>query len=842
MSKYRKSAKELVDIAPPRPGGGQGGGGRGRLFAQEDIVLDHPRKDLWKWIFHHVGAFKKPIFVSLIFVSVSTILSSFLPYITRNIIDYGVIQKNYEYIFNSILVYLSLMVVTVITNYIGLYQLAKVSQQIVLSIRNEIFLHLQKCSMSYFDKRHSGEIVSISTNDVDQLNQLVGGQIVTIVSAIISIIFVLIFMYLINPFLGTLSLVVIPVYLIIVRSLRAIAGGAFRDTRKSIAAVTTSIQENIAGAKVIQSYGQEDKEKKEFDEKNFENYAARLRIRQIMALFMPLIGLISSLITIYVIMGGVLVNIGVINIPGVVVTVGDLSAFIMYLGSFFRPFMSLMQIQQIQLAALASSDRIYGLLEEKVEIPDPEKPEYFGEIVTGKLHFQNVSFGYILEDLLSDEEDFIVEIPEKEMKTIIKGIKKYPEPYKTFISQNLQNMPTKIRKPLLKSFLITRTEDIPTKIDSLLAKFHYAVTDTDQALNHPEYKTSFHSVKTHIAKIPDQINKVNKDILSKQTPESLLKMASGLENQIRKQTAFKQSSSGMETNGGSMTGSGRRKSQNPALRMIQMMTKIDIPQDIFKQFPQNVKEAIKEERKFIAHKENIGYVLENVDLKVPAGTTLAIVGETGAGKTTMIKLISRFYDIDEDGKIFLDNIEIRNVRKNDLRNLIGLVPQEAFLFNGTIKENLLYAVDEPTPALEEKMLDISKFLGLHNFIEALPEKYDTQLIENGSNVSIGQRQLIAFARALIIDPKILVLDEATSSVDPYTESLMQDALNKARKGRTTIIIAHRLSTIKNADHIIVLDKEKKGIIEQGKHENLLKLNGKYKHLLDMQHRDIPVEF
>ena len=213
------------------------------------------------------------------------------------------------------------------------------------------------------------------------------------------------------------------------------------------------------------------------------------------------------------------------------------------------------------------------------------------------------------------------------------------------------------------------------------------------------------------------------------------------------------------------------------------------------------------------------------------------MGETGAGKTTLIKLVARFYDTN-NGNILIDGIDIKNVRKKDLRDLIGIVPQDAFLFTGSIKDNLLYAFENPTKAEEEKMIEVSKFLGLHNFIETLHKKYDTKLKENASNISIGQRQLIAFARALITDPKILILDEATSSVDPYTETLIQDALNKAREGRTTIIIAHRLSTIKNANLILVLDSKKKGIVEQGKHESLLALNGKYKRLLDMQHREI----
>jgi ABC-type multidrug transport system fused ATPase/permease subunit len=271
--------------------------------------------------------------------------------------------------------------------------------------------------------------------------------------------------------------------------------------------------------------------------------------------------------------------------------------------------------------------------------------------------------------------------------------------------------------------------------------------------------------------------------------------------------------------------------------MVIILAKIKIPNDVYDQIPKIVTNAIDEQKKILQHEQSTGYVLKDVSLEFPTGKTTAIVGETGAGKTTIVKLISRFYDIN-DGEIRLDGINIREISKIQLRNLIGLVPQDAFLFSGSIKENLLYAFDEISPEIEKKMYEISKFLGLHNFIEALYEKYDTKLKENASNISIGQRQLIAFARALITDPKILILDEATSSVDPYTETLIQDALDKARMGRTTIIIAHRLSTIKNADKIIVLSADKKGVIEQGTHDSLIKLDGKYKRLLDMQRRDI----
>ena len=287
--------------------------------------------------------------------------------------------------------------------------------------------------------------------------------------------------------------------------------------------------------------------------------------------------------------------------------------------------------------------------------------------------------------------------------------------------------------------------------------------------------------------------------------------------------------------GGGMMGGGMP--QMSPTSMITMLARMPISPEIYDKFPNIVKEAIVEQKRIIQHEESTGYILKDLDLKISAGITIAIVGETGAGKTTLIKLIGRFYDIN-NGKILVDDIDIRDVRKKDLRDNIGLVPQDAFLFTGTIRENLLYAFESPTPEDEQRMFEVSKLLGLHNFVETLHKKYETKLKENGSNISIGQRQLIAFARALITNPKILILDEATSSVDPYTETLIQDALNKARKGRTTVIIAHRLSTIRNADMIVVLGEDRKGIIEQGDHETLIALNGKYKRLLEMQHREV----
>ena len=399
------------------------------------------------------------------------------------------------------------------------------------------------------------------------------------------------------------------------------------------------------------------------------------------------------------------------------------------------------------------------------------------------------------------------------------------------------HIPDNIRHKLMINLMRSEPSEIQRKIDEILGEFKYAVPNTEFANNHPDYKISFEP-KT----IESQDGKETKGIpsfsLEKMIPpESITMMVKFLERSLRSNPSLQQSG-GMGGEGGSMMSS-RMSGMSPK-SMIEMLASISIPTEIYDDIPKIVKDAIKEQKILLQHKQSTGYVLQNLSLNVPKGTTLAIVGETGAGKTTLIKLIARFYDINS-GKILIDGIDNREVRKKDLRDLIGLVPQDAFLFTGTIKENLLYAFENPTPEDEARMIEVSKFLGLHNFIDTLHKKYDTKLKENASNISIGQRQLIAFARALITDPKILILDEATSSVDPYTESLIQDALNKARKGRTTIIIAHRLSTIKNADLIVVLSGDKKGIIEEGNHESLLSLNGKYKRLLEMQHRDVEVD-
>lgn len=225
-------------------------------------------------------------------------------------------------------------------------------------------------------------------------------------------------------------------------------------------------------------------------------------------------------------------------------------------------------------------------------------------------------------------------------------------------------------------------------------------------------------------------------------------------------------------------------------------------------------------------------VLYNISFQVKPGKTLALVGPTGAGKSTIIKLLSRFYE-PQSGTIKVDSDNIRKVRQKALRKQMGIVLQETFLFSDSVKENIRYGKLDAT---EEEIINAAKKVGAHEFITSLPNGYDTHVGEMGANLSVGQKQLIAFARALLRNPPIIILDEATSSIDPYTELIIKKSLSKMLRKRTSIVIAHRLSTVRRADEILVIDKGR--IVEKGNHYELIK-NGKfYRHLYEMQFKDI----
>ena len=225
-------------------------------------------------------------------------------------------------------------------------------------------------------------------------------------------------------------------------------------------------------------------------------------------------------------------------------------------------------------------------------------------------------------------------------------------------------------------------------------------------------------------------------------------------------------------------------------------------------------------------------VLRGLNLHIKAGQTVAIVGPTGAGKSTIAGLLSRFYDVQE-GAVLIDGYNVKDVTQTSLRRQIGVVPQDPFLFTGTIRENIRYGRLDATDEEVERAADA---VGAHDLIMQLPQGYDTVIRERGRNLSVGQRQLISFARALLADPRILILDEATANIDTFTEMIVQQGLKKLLSGRTAVVIAHRLSTIKNSDNIVVLQAGR--IVEQGTHNELLQREGEYASLYAMGFRHV----
>jgi ABC-type multidrug transport system fused ATPase/permease subunit len=240
------------------------------------------------------------------------------------------------------------------------------------------------------------------------------------------------------------------------------------------------------------------------------------------------------------------------------------------------------------------------------------------------------------------------------------------------------------------------------------------------------------------------------------------------------------------------------------------------------------KGQVKLEHVSFRYRPELPEVLHDICLNIDAGQSVALVGQTGAGKTSVSNLIARFYDVSE-GAIYIDNIDVRSVSQRSLHRLIGLVPQDSFLFSGSIADNIRFGRPE---ASREEVEEAARRANAHDFILAKPEGYETRVLEGAANLSVGQRQLVCIARAILTEPRVLILDEATSNVDSLTESLIQDALRKLLKGRTAVVIAHRLSTIRNADMICVVQDGQ--IVERGSHEELLDHGSVYTALYNRQ--------
>ncbi len=496
------------------------------------------------------------------------------------------------------------------------YQVGSIGQGVLASIRARIFDRLQHLPLRYFDKRPVGDLMSRVLNDVDTLNQLFSQGIAQLLGSLFSLVGILIAMFFLNWNLALASSLIIPIMLLTTAFFARRARRAFRVTRQTVGDVTANLQEDIVGVREAQAFNRTEENIERFRERNAANRAANVQAVAITSAFAPAIDILSTLSIALVIGYG-----GYLTLSGSL-TVGILTAFILYVQQFFRPIQLISQLYTQLQSALAGAERIYNILDEEPEPPDPPDAEDLGA-TQGRISFEDVTFAY--------------------------------EP------------------------------------------------------GHP--------------------------------------------------------------------------------------------------------------------------VLRDVSFEIEPGQTVALVGPTGAGKTTIASLIPRFYDATE-GSVKIDGRGVRELSRKALRSGIGIVLQEPFLFSGAIAENIGYGKDDPS--LEE-IERAARTVRAHSFISALPDGYDTVLGEGGGSLSQGQRQLLSFARAILTDPRVLILDEATSNIDTRTEALIQEALGTLLEGRTSVVIAHRLSTIRNADLILVVRDGR--IVERGDHAKLLKRDGLYADLYRRQFRN-----
>jgi ABC-type multidrug transport system fused ATPase/permease subunit len=563
----------------------------------------------------YLKRYRTSLVLSVVFMLIFTLLNVANPFLIGVAIDAFISKGDLH---GMIVMSIVLLVVNIgmwQAQYWQIWTMSWAGEQILYEVSSDMFAHLQKLSLSFYDHTQIGRVMSRLQSDIDVLESMLSSGLLSMVSSVIALAGIIVIMLSMNAKLAVITFTVLPLMVIIALFWQRYAQRSFRRTRAAISLVNSTLQENISGMRVIQSLVREERTLREFDDLNSYNRDTNLEASKIAALVLPLVEVVAALATaLAILFGGSMVAHQ--QLP-----IGVLVAFVLYINRFFDPIRDLsMQYTQLQRSGVAA-ERIFQLIDIPVEIQDrPDATDL--PPIRGELEFRDVVFGY---------------------------------------------------RP-------------------------------------------------------------------------------------------------------------------------------DRP------------------------------VLHRLNLHVPSGETVAIVGPTGAGKTTITGLIERFYEI-LSGELLIDGHDVRDVTQHSLRGQIGLVPQEPFLFTGTIGDNIRYGRLDATDEEIERAADA---VGAHDLIVQLPDGYATMIRERGRNLSVGQRQLISFARAFLADPRIIILDEATANIDTLTEAIVQQGMRRLLKGRTAIVIAHRLSTIKGADLIVVVQQGQ--IVEQGTHEELLRLGGHYARLYAMGFR------
>ncbi|MBQ8625507.1 MAG: ABC transporter ATP-binding protein [Agathobacter sp.] len=581
---------------------------------REDEQVESAGK--WKVIVRLLSYLKnhiKAVIGVLICMGITIGISLINPLLIEHAIDEYIGKGNLKGLLYLAVFCLLLNVIYILLVKVRMYVMSMISNKILLSVRQELYEHIQKLSFKFFDSRPSGKILARIIGDVNSLKDVLSNAVTTLIPDFVTIIGVLVIMLIKNWKLALASLCAIPLLMVGMFIIQKFSHERWRVHRKKSSNLNAFVHEDIAGIRVVQSLCAQDETKKTFDELTDEHRTSFIRACAVNDMFFPCVDFcwgIGSMVM-------YLVGVKYIGFPEI--SIGLLASFGMYIGMFWDPISNLSNFYNQLVSNLSAAERIFELLDTEPDIVDESNAIELPDI-EGAVEFKNVSFTY-------DE---------------------------------------------------------------------------------------------------------------------------GTEAETK--------------------------------------------------------------------------VLDDVSFTVKPGETIALVGPTGAGKTTIVNLISRFYDI-QKGNIFIDGYDLKEVSLHSLRKQMGVMTQDNFIFHGTIRENIMYGKLDAT---EEEMIAAAKAVNAHDFIMKMEKGYDTELRERGAGLSIGQRQLIAFARTMISMPKILILDEATSSIDTHTERMVQEGIAALLAGRTSFVIAHRLSTIQNADRIFVIDDG--GIVEAGTPSELMALRGAYYRL------------
>lgn len=557
-------------------------------------------------LFRYMLTYKLQIIIVLFIMAISIVITLINPLIIESAVDDYIVKNDLKGLFQLGLFAVIINVIFILFIKLRMYIMAKVSNQILLTIRQELYTHIQKLSFQFFDSRPTGKILARIIGDINSLKDVLSNSVTTLIPDFITICSVIVIMMIKSVPLALASLCSLPFMIIGMWFIQIYSHKRWQINKQKSSNLNAFVHEDLSGMRIIQSFSAEEETNQTFDELLKEHRDSFVKAVVLNDAFGPIIDICWGI-------GSFALYFTAIKIIGVEhVSVGTLLAFGSYIGMFWSPVMNLSNFYNQLITNISGAERIFEILDTKPEIMD-EKDVYTLPEISGDITFDHVTFAYDKETIVLDD-------------------------------------------------------------------------------------MSFH---------------------------------------------------------------------------------------------------------------------------IQAGETIALVGPTGAGKTTIVNLISRFYDI-QKGDIFVDNHNIKKVSIESLRQQMGIMTQDNFLFTGTIKDNIRYGKLDAT---DEEIIAAAKAVNAHNFIMKLENGYDTELQERGGGLSIGQKQLLAFARTMVSMPKILILDEATSSIDTHTELLVQEGIEALLKGRTSFVIAHRLSTIQKADRIFVIDNG--GIQEQGTHKQLLERKGIY---------------